>query len=290
MSKKQTFKLVMGDVKEGRRYHIGRINTSKQFNIQEDLEEPVYLFRGNPNLIDLERQMKNQMEVDQKDGVDNKKVNGKNGGNKQELNKDDDQVDVDNDDDVKMDGDDNDQDNEDQESQQQQQQQKQKRKKQKVQVYHSAQQWQEKLQFRLENRDPYIMMDGSESNIYIGNLERSNGSYVLFMHNSSTGGFSVVPVSNIYKFTPRITYRTLTLEEAEEKMGQKRSNRWLMHKLEDASGSDVDSKSVSSSQSLQQQQKLEIKKEQQRRKKEALLAPQEDEQLYEAIFDDDDES
>ncbi|KAI3629869.1 hypothetical protein MIR68_011304 [Amoeboaphelidium protococcarum] len=287
MSRKQTFKLVMGDVKEGRRYHIGRINTSKKFNIQEDLEEPVYLFRGNPNLLDLERQTKNQMDVDQKDGVDQKKVIGKNGDIRQELNKDDD-VDVDNDGNVKMDGDNNDQDKQDQESQQQQQQ-KQKRKKQKVQVYHSAQQWQEKLQFRLENRDPYIMMDGSESNIYIGNLERSNGSYVLFMHNSSTGGFSVVPVSNIYKFTPRITYRTLTLEEAEEKMGQKRSNRWLMHKLEDASGSDVDSKSLSPSQS-QQQQKLEVKKEQQRRKKEALLAPQEDEQLYERIFDDDDES
>jgi hypothetical protein len=72
-------------------------------------------------------------------------------------------------------------------------------------------------------------LSDAESNQFVGNLEGSQHSnYVLFM--SSMDGFRVIPVSKWYRFIPKTTHRTLTLDEAEERMKERAriSDRWLM--------------------------------------------------------------
>lgn len=72
-----------------------------------------------------------------------------------------------------------------------------------------------------------------------GSLEGAQSSnYVLFV--SGSEGFKVLPVSKFYKFNQNTTYKTLTLEEAEERMkSQKKQNdRWLMKGEGDGKGRD----------------------------------------------------
>jgi transcription initiation factor TFIIF subunit alpha len=71
--------------------------------------------------------------------------------------------------------------------------------------------------------------------VTLGALEGSQSSnYVLFV--SGAEGFKVLPVSKFYKFTQKPSYKTLTLDEAEEKMKslKKKNDRWLMKSTDDS--------------------------------------------------------
>jgi len=45
-------------------------------------------------------------------------------------------------------------------------------------------------------------------------------------------GFKVIEASKWYKFTPKLTYQTLTIEEAETKLSKTKieQDRWMMRK------------------------------------------------------------
>ncbi|KAJ3261536.1 hypothetical protein HK103_005374 [Boothiomyces macroporosus] len=77
------------------------------------------------------------------------------------------------------------------------------------------------------DKAPWEITDGEQT--FIGNLEGSqNSNYVIFV--STNEGFKVVPVAKWYRFNPKLTHKTLTIEEAEAIMNtrQKKDNRWLM--------------------------------------------------------------
>lgn len=102
---------------------------------------------------------------------------------------------------------------------------------------------------------PWILSD-AENQQYTGNLEGSqSANHVLFL--SVADGFRVIPVSKWYKFLAKSNHRTLTLEEAEEKMKDATkasslhvSDRWLMKESsergESTSKSSVKSKTMKS--------------------------------------------
>ncbi|KAJ3274478.1 hypothetical protein HDV01_002606 [Terramyces sp. JEL0728] len=81
------------------------------------------------------------------------------------------------------------------------------------------------------DKAPWELTDGEQT--FIGNLEGSqNSNYVVFV--STNEGFKVVPLAKWYKFNPKMTHKTLTIEEAEAIMNtrQKKDNRWLMREGE----------------------------------------------------------
>ena len=82
------------------------------------------------------------------------------------------------------------------------------------------------------DKHPWVLAD-DENQTYFGNVEGSQQSnYVLLV--SAVDGFNVIPSSKWYKFMPKVNYRTLTTEEAENRMkkalkAESRAERWLMH-------------------------------------------------------------
>ncbi|KAI8905168.1 hypothetical protein EDD86DRAFT_212357 [Gorgonomyces haynaldii] len=75
-----------------------------------------------------------------------------------------------------------------------------------------------------EDKHPWVLKDDDQTE-YLGHRETGGSNYVLFV--SSDNGFKVIPCSKWYKFTKKLSYRTLTVEEAEERMKEKPS-RWMM--------------------------------------------------------------
>ncbi|KAJ1948353.1 transcription factor IIF subunit tfg1, partial [Dispira parvispora] len=90
------------------------------------------------------------------------------------------------------------------------------------------------LQLRDEEKCPYLLEDFDRKELWTSQLQNGqpNTAYVLFM--LMEDGFRVVPVDRRYKFTSKLSYSTLSTEEAEEqlKLSQKErkdiSSRWLM--------------------------------------------------------------
>jgi transcription initiation factor TFIIF subunit alpha len=75
---------------------------------------------------------------------------------------------------------------------------------------------------------PWQLKD-ADSQGFEGKVEGSQSSnHVLFV--SGMDGFKVIPVSKWYRFAPKNTYRTLTLDEAEKKMKEEknRNDLWVM--------------------------------------------------------------
>ncbi|KAI9500898.1 transcription factor IIF subunit tfg1 [Coemansia spiralis] len=91
----------------------------------------------------------------------------------------------------------------------------------------------EKRRLDIEEARPWVLEDDDEKEMWTGSLEGGqNSSFVLFV--LTDDGFKVVPVDRWYKFAPRLNYKTLTLDEAEEvlRSEQKIDNRsrWIMKK------------------------------------------------------------
>ena len=92
----------------------------------------------------------------------------------------------------------------------------------------------EKQKFRYEEYYPWVLEDYEGQNVFVGNYEAgaSDTLYVLFVFDKD--GFKMVPAEKIYKFTQRNKYATLTLEEAEAKMEKNAAvPRWLMKHMEE---------------------------------------------------------
>ncbi|ORY77129.1 Rap30/74 interaction domain-containing protein [Neocallimastix californiae] len=82
-------------------------------------------------------------------------------------------------------------------------------------------------------RYPWLLtdFDNNITNTYGGLLEGGqHANYVLFMF--ADDGFKVIEASKWYKFTPKLTYQTLTIEEAETKLSKTKieQDRWMMRK------------------------------------------------------------
>ncbi|KAJ2744782.1 transcription factor IIF subunit tfg1 [Coemansia sp. BCRC 34301] len=91
----------------------------------------------------------------------------------------------------------------------------------------------EKRRLDIEEARPWVLEDDDESEVWTGSLEGGqNSTYVLFV--LTDDGFKVVPVDRWYKFTPKLRYKTLTLDEAEEELKRAQKSeaqdRWIMHK------------------------------------------------------------
>ncbi|KAJ1657106.1 transcription factor IIF subunit tfg1 [Dispira simplex] len=90
------------------------------------------------------------------------------------------------------------------------------------------------LQLRDEEKCSYLLEDFDRKELWTSQLQNGqyNTAYVLFM--LMEDGFRVVPVDRRYKFTSKLSYSTLSIEEAEEqlKLSEKDkkdiSSRWLM--------------------------------------------------------------
>ncbi|KAJ2721618.1 transcription factor IIF subunit tfg1 [Coemansia sp. Benny D115] len=91
----------------------------------------------------------------------------------------------------------------------------------------------EKRRLDIEEARPWVLEDDDEKEVWTGSLEGGQMStYVLFV--LTEDGFKVVPVNRWYKFAPKLKYKTLTLDEAEEEMKRARKvdahDRWIMRK------------------------------------------------------------
>ncbi|KAJ2844756.1 transcription factor IIF subunit tfg1, partial [Coemansia erecta] len=97
----------------------------------------------------------------------------------------------------------------------------------------------EKRRLDIEEARPWVLEDDDEKEVWTGSLEGGqNSSYVMFV--LADDGFKVVPVDRWYKFTPKLKYKTLTLDEAEEELRRAQKaethDRWIMHKRMPALG------------------------------------------------------
>ncbi|KAI9193037.1 uncharacterized protein BJ171DRAFT_535088 [Polychytrium aggregatum] len=106
------------------------------------------------------------------------------------------------------------------------------------------------------DRFPWLMtdFDNAPQHTFTGNLEPNRANYVLFMP-SEDGSFQCLPASKWYKFTPRLHYQTLTIDEAEEKMskikrGLRSQDLWMMRKKKE-NGEDDDEVAVKDESSVE---------------------------------------
>lgn len=85
---------------------------------------------------------------------------------------------------------------------------------------------------RNQERAPWLLEDFDGQHSYASQLMTPDAKYVIFVNQGNE--FRVLLASKWYKFTPKLAYRPLTLEEAEERMASKGRNedfdRWLMRK------------------------------------------------------------
>ncbi|ORY04619.1 Rap30/74 interaction domain-containing protein [Basidiobolus meristosporus CBS 931.73] len=90
----------------------------------------------------------------------------------------------------------------------------------------------ESRKIREQEAKPWVIEDTDNTNYWSGVLEGGQQSnYYLFI--CTDEGFQVVPAHKWYKFNQKLTYATLTIEEAEEqliKAQKKDSDRWMMRK------------------------------------------------------------
>lgn len=91
---------------------------------------------------------------------------------------------------------------------------------------------------RAQERVPWLLEDFDGQHSYVSQLMAPDAKYVIFVNQENE--FRVLLASKWYRFTPKLSYRPLSLEEAEERMAGKGRNedfdRWLMRKR-DASNS-----------------------------------------------------
>lgn len=89
-------------------------------------------------------------------------------------------------------------------------------------------------QLRYEEYFPWVIEDYDAKNVFVGSFEAgaSESHHALFFLDGNK--FKMIPAKNVYKFTSRNKYVTLTIEEAEAKMEKNQSvPRWLMKHIED---------------------------------------------------------
>ncbi|KAJ2162806.1 transcription factor IIF subunit tfg1 [Coemansia sp. RSA 552] len=92
----------------------------------------------------------------------------------------------------------------------------------------------DKRRLDIEEARPWVLEDDDEQEVWTGSLEGGqNSEFVLFV--LAEDGFRVVPVNRWYKFAPKLKYRTMSLDEAEEELRRLQKanadqDRWIMHR------------------------------------------------------------
>jgi len=174
------------------------------------------------------------------------------------------------------------------------------RKKKKTRIIYSEENQPEEEAMRTQESVPWLLEDFDGQHSYLGRLEgggsgagssqaqagtgQGGGNYVFFVNQGNE--FRVLPAHKWYRFTPKLAYRPLTLEEAEEQMTARGRNdtfdRWIMRKKRAASGEDTPLSSASSSRPAS----LELSRLRTSKRQVDLLGEGMD---FEEIVDDDDE-
>ena len=278
MENMQEFKLTAPPADLGFKYHIGKLNLPS-FDVTQ-VAQPLYLYRGDPEnesavealkaaqLARHEAEMKQKLAAENEEDLDEDMAamstdekqpspDGKKDGKTTE-------------DASKEDGDNKDQD-----------QKKRRPFKRKSKVYYATKTWEASRNVRRRQYFPWLMEDSEGAVNMVGKLEGDQHSnYVLFVYNEE-GGFTVIPIDEWYRFQPRITYRTLTVDEAEEQMNSKsvRMDRWMMHRKE---GDQTASAAKTKLTLIKGETEYEGKKKN-------SMKGDFDEMLYDENFDDDEE-
>ncbi|KAF7683496.1 Transcription initiation factor IIF subunit alpha [Astathelohania contejeani] len=89
-----------------------------------------------------------------------------------------------------------------------------------------------------QEKHPLVLSD-NEGRQFVGrlqetrNIEDSANNYYVFINTGDT--FKVIPVSRWYRFSSKIGYETLSLEEAEAHLSKRlgTEDRWIMHERKD---------------------------------------------------------
>jgi len=95
-----------------------------------------------------------------------------------------------------------------------------------------------KMQNNYEEKLPWHIEDFDNKHCYVGsNQTGSSNTHVAFVYEQSIdtpgGRFRVLPIEKMYQFKPRKTFKTMTIEEAENAMTKKgRDPQWLIEKRE----------------------------------------------------------
>ncbi|PRT56039.1 Transcription initiation factor IIF subunit alpha [Wickerhamiella sorbophila] len=90
---------------------------------------------------------------------------------------------------------------------------------------------------RYEEHYPWVMEDFDNKNTWVSSYEAGQSdTYVVFVFDRD--GFKMIPIEKFYRLNQRSKFATLSLDEAEEKMGKRNSNipRWIMDKLQTERG------------------------------------------------------
>lgn len=105
----------------------------------------------------------------------------------------------------------------------------------------------EQEELQSSERAPWLLEDFDGQHSYISSLITPESRYVIFVNQGNE--FRILQASKWYKFSPKLAYVPLTLEEAEEKMANKGKNedfdRWLMRKRHTGSSSNESSGTAS---------------------------------------------
>lgn len=140
---------------------------------------------------------------------------------------------------------------------------------------------------------PWLLEDFDAQHSFVGKLEGGQSSnYVFFVNQGDE--FRIIPVNKWYRFQPKLSYHTLTLEEAESQMAARKKDdvsRWLMkNRTQKTSEEDVSS---SGPKMLKLAEKvLNDESEQRKRRAQMVRARMEESQRgeeldFDELFDDD---
>ncbi|TBU07146.1 hypothetical protein CWI38_1636p0030 [Hamiltosporidium tvaerminnensis] len=95
--------------------------------------------------------------------------------------------------------------------------------------------YEEEAYIKLKEQEKYpLVIEDAENRAFSGRLQdMPNDNYFIFINTGQN--FQVVPLRRWYRFTQKISYETLSLEEAELKLSKKNreEDRWMMHKKKD---------------------------------------------------------
>lgn len=95
-----------------------------------------------------------------------------------------------------------------------------------------------KMQSNYEEKLPWHIEDFDNKHCFVGsNQAGSSNTYAAFLYeetvDSSNGRFRVLPIEKLYQFKPRKTFKTMTIEEAENAMKKKgRDPQWMIERKE----------------------------------------------------------
>ena len=102
-------------------------------------------------------------------------------------------------------------------------------------VYRNNQTEAQKAQSKLKYEEtlPWHLEDDENKNSWIGNYEQAlSGEYAAFALGADNK-FRMIPIEKWYRFAPKNKFKTLTIEEAEKKMGAKvKKDKWAIEAQE----------------------------------------------------------